>query len=109
MPHPLLNLAVLALCGTIAGADSLKEIVPFAQDRCAWLSRFLDLSVGDPSQYKSGRVFAALDPLTLQRCLVAWVHPIDRRIISRANSTCATGAGFELMGQRLVRSRALSP
>ena len=33
--HPLLNLVVLALCGTIAGADTWEEIVQFAQDRCA--------------------------------------------------------------------------
>ena len=28
--HPLLNLVVIALCGTIAGADDWEEIVQFA-------------------------------------------------------------------------------
>ena len=28
--HPLLNLVMIALCGTIAGADNWEEIVQFA-------------------------------------------------------------------------------
>ena len=42
--HPLLNLIVMALCGTIAGADNWEEIVQFAEDRRDWLARFLDSS-----------------------------------------------------------------
>lgn len=72
--HPLINLVVISLCGTIAGADDWEEIVQFGRDRREWLSRFLDLSKGIPSHDTFGRVFAALAPVAFQKCLLAWVQ-----------------------------------
>lgn len=79
--HPLLNLVTIALCGTIAGADDWEEIVQFARDRRHWLSGFLDLSAGIPSHDTFGRVFATLNPVAFQKCLLTWVqrlHEVTR-------------------------------
>jgi predicted transposase YbfD/YdcC len=71
--HPLLNIVVIALCGTIAGADGFEEIEAFAETHRDWLAGFLDLSEGVPSHDTMERVFAVLNPVAFQKCLVDWI------------------------------------
>jgi DDE_Tnp_1-associated len=72
--HPLINLVVMVVCGLIAGADSWDEIARFAAMRRSWFARLLDLRTGIPSHDTFGRVFAALNPVSFQKCLLAWVR-----------------------------------
>lgn len=71
--YPLLNLVVMALVATIAGADTWEEIAAFVRKRLCWFAKLLDMSSGVPSHDTFGRVFAALDPLAFQKCLLNWV------------------------------------
>jgi predicted transposase YbfD/YdcC len=75
--HNLLDIIVIALCGVIANCDSWQDIETFARKRHDWLKRFLALPNGIPSHDTLERVFSRLDPLALQRCLLAWLHEIS--------------------------------
>jgi predicted transposase YbfD/YdcC len=78
--HELFDLLVVALCGTIAGADSWADIERFGNDRLDWLRTFLRLENGVPSHDTFGRVFALLDPAQLVACIRQWLDEVGRQI-----------------------------
>ena len=78
--HDLFELVVVALCGTIAGADTWADIERFGNDRIAWLRTFLRLEGGIPSHDTFGRVFAMLDPAELVACIGQWLDDLGREI-----------------------------
>ena len=63
--HELFEIVVVALCGTIAFADTWADIERFGNERIDWLRTFLRLEAGIPSHDTFGRVFAMLDPAGL--------------------------------------------
>jgi predicted transposase YbfD/YdcC len=71
--HELFDLVVVALCGTIAGADTWTDIERFGRARLDWLRTFLRLAGGIPSHDTFGRVFAMLDPAGLVACIRQWL------------------------------------
>jgi predicted transposase YbfD/YdcC len=78
--HNLFELVVVALCGTIAGADSWVDIERFGKERLPWLRTFLKLVNGIPSHDTFGRVFSLLDPAKLVECIQQWLREIGRQI-----------------------------
>jgi predicted transposase YbfD/YdcC len=76
--HKFLDIIAIALCATIAGAKDWPQVVTFAQGRRDWLATFLDLSNGIPSRSTFERVFAALSPRGLQRCILLWINSCTR-------------------------------
>ena len=74
--HPLINIVVIALCATVAGADDYGMMVEFATAHRDWFGKFLDLTNGIPSHDTIGRVFANLDPIKFQQCLLAWIKAL---------------------------------
>jgi len=78
--HDLFDLVVVALCGTIAGADTWADIERFGHERLDWLRTFLRLEGGIPSHDTFGRVFALLDPAELVNCVTQWLEEIGRDI-----------------------------
>jgi DDE_Tnp_1-associated/Transposase DDE domain len=78
--HNLFELVVVALCGTLAGADTWADIERFGNDRLTWLRTFLSLESGVPSHDTYGRVFAKLDPAELMACIQQWLDDLGREI-----------------------------
>lgn len=60
--HALGDILIIALCATIAGADSWEEVERFGRAKHDWLRTFLALPDGIPSHDTFYRVFARLDP-----------------------------------------------
>ena len=78
--HDLGELVIVALCGTIAGADTWADIERFGNERLPWLQTFLKLENGIPSHDTFGRVFSMLDPAELVNCIQQWLHEIGCEI-----------------------------
>ncbi len=74
--HELFDLVIVALLGTIAGADSWADIERFGKGRLTWLRTFLPLVNGIPSHDTFGRVFALLDPAQLSACIRQWLDQV---------------------------------
>jgi hypothetical protein len=79
----------MAGCGVIAAADTWEEIVRFTRKRRNWLAKFLNLRPGIPSHDTIGRVFAALEPIAFQRCLLSWVSALHE--VSRGETIAIDG------------------
>src|SRR3954464_5090761 len=74
--HPLINIAFIAVCGVLSGADSFAAIHEFGCDRRPWFARYLDLANGIPSEDTFARVLARLDPGEFEKALLGWVQSV---------------------------------
>jgi predicted transposase YbfD/YdcC len=74
--HSLVNVLVMALSATIAGAEGWDDLVDFCEARRKWLESFLDMPNGIPSADTFRRIFERLDPKAFQRCFVEFVSAL---------------------------------
>ena len=76
--HSLMNVLVMALCGTICGAEGWDELVDFCDSRRRWFETFLDMPNGVPSADTFRRVFERLDPTAFQERFTKFVSGLAR-------------------------------
>lgn len=81
--HKLIDIMTIAICASICGADTFKQIEDFGKAKIKWLKRFLELPFGIPSHDTFGRVFALLDPKEFQRCFIDWVQMVQETLGSQ--------------------------
>jgi hypothetical protein len=85
--HRLVDVLIRGFAGVLGGCDDFVEIEEFARSKEDLFRRFLELPHGIPSHDTFRRVFQAVCPLALQRCLIAWLQGL------RQTATAAAGAG----------------
>jgi predicted transposase YbfD/YdcC len=71
--HPLMNVIVMALCGSLGGAKGWDDVVFFCHHRKAFFAQFLDLRHGVPSADTFRRVFESVDVVEFETAFRKWV------------------------------------
>jgi predicted transposase YbfD/YdcC len=81
--HPLINIAFIAVCAVLSGANSFAAIHEFGSGRRSWLARFLDLTNGIPCEDTFRRVLARLDPAAFEKALLSWMQAVQELTANR--------------------------
>ena len=78
--HELIDIVVIAICGTICGCDSWEDLPRYGKAKLEWLRTFLQLPNGIPSADTFARVFQRLNPSEFMNCMSSWVDALRGRV-----------------------------
>jgi predicted transposase YbfD/YdcC len=95
LKHPLVDIIILGFCGVLAGCEDFVEIAEWAKVHEEFFRSFLELPHGLPAHDTFNRVFAMLQPVTVQGVLLPWLR--ERRGLP--------GEWIHLDGKALRRTR----
>ncbi|MBU0683776.1 MAG: ISAs1 family transposase [Candidatus Omnitrophica bacterium] len=102
--HLLMDIIGLTVCAVIGGCNSWVEVELFGKSKYKFLKKYLNLPNGIPSHDTIGRVFAALDPQTFERCFISWtrtlVDDIKNVIAIDGKSVCGSRQG--ILGKKAI-------
>jgi predicted transposase YbfD/YdcC len=96
--HPLVDILVVGFCGVLCGCDDFVELETFGRKKEDFFRRFLELPEGIPSHDTFRRVFQAVCPQALQRCLIQWLQGV------RQTAPPAEGEVIAIDGKTLRRT-----
>ncbi|MDJ1181774.1 ISAs1 family transposase [Roseofilum casamattae] len=74
--HGLKDIIVIAILAIISGAEGWEDIENYGLSKSQWLSEFLDLPHGIPSDDTFRRVFERINPSELEQALQQWLQPL---------------------------------
>ena len=74
--HKLIDVIFIVVCAMICNCNDWREIEIWAEERQDWLSKYLELPNGIPSQYTYQRVFDVIDPKQFGRCFTQWMKDV---------------------------------
>lgn len=74
--HIFIEILVIALCGTICGANHWTSIAAYGRAKEDWFRTFLKLPEGIPSHDTFNDVFTKIDAKQFEKCFISWVSSI---------------------------------
>jgi predicted transposase YbfD/YdcC len=74
--HPLPEILLLVVCGTIADCDDYETIAAWGEQRLAFLRRFLPFHHGVPGARWLTLLMNRIDPGLFSACFTAWVREV---------------------------------
>jgi hypothetical protein len=83
--YPLEEMLLLAISGTLAGADNFIEIIEWSEYNLDFLKQFYSFTNGIPSHDTLNDVFNAIDGEEFQLCFISWINQLrnfDKEIIA---------------------------
>lgn len=84
--HRLIDILVIAVCATVAGAESWEDMALYGSSKEDWLRSFLELPNGIPSHDTFRRVFMLIDPESFESCFESWARSfgasLEREVIA---------------------------
>jgi predicted transposase YbfD/YdcC len=78
--YPLESVVVIALMATVCGCDDGESMQRWGECNEEWLSSFLELPHGVPTQDVFLSVFAAVDPAAFSRVFISWAKILIARL-----------------------------
>lgn len=94
--YSLRDILVIAVCGTICGANNWEEIADFGESKREWFATFLELENGIPSHDTFRRVFILLDNIELKTLFADWISSA----VELSKGTLVNLDGKNLCGSR---------
>lgn len=87
--YSLHEVITIAICATLAGAETWVDIETFGKSKLSWLRVFLPLRHGIPSHDTFGNIFAMIDAEEFQRSFGRWIEGVFR--VTEGQVVCIDG------------------
>jgi predicted transposase YbfD/YdcC len=105
--HPLADVLVMGFCGVLCGCEDFVEIEEFGLAKEDFFRRFLELPHGIPSHDTFRRVFQAVCPQALQRCLIDWLQGLRQAAAPASGGDGVVAIDGKTLRRTFDRARGL--
>lgn len=78
--HRLIDILVIAVCATIAGAESYEDMALYGRSKQDWLASFLALPNGIPAHDTFRRVFMLIEPGAFEAGFETWSRSLGEAL-----------------------------